>query len=105
MDFAFFLNYKILGFPLVDLLIGITIFLSAFFLRNVIASIILKPFRIIARKRGNETDDTLINVIEAPLKLSIVIIGVYLSTQWLPFKAFDNFIMLVCKSFLSLIHI
>lgn len=103
MDFAFFLNYKILGFPLVDLLIGITIFLSAFFLRNVIASIILKPFRIIARKRGNETDDTLINVIEAPLKLSIVIIGVYLSTQWLPFKAFDNFIMLVCKSFSTLI--
>jgi len=103
MDFDFFLNYKIFGFLLVDILIGITIFLSAFLLRNVVASIILKPFRIIAHKRGNATDDTLINVIDAPLKLSIVIVGVYLSTQWLPFKAFDNFIMLICKSFSTLI--
>lgn len=103
MDFDFFLNYKIFGFLLVDILIGIIIFLSAFLLRNLITSVILKPFRIIAHKRSNETDTTLINVIEAPLKLSIVIMGTYVASQWLPFKTFDSFVLLVCKSLVTMI--
>ena len=97
------LDYTILGFPITPIGIGITIFLGALIFKNILANILLKPLKSIARRSHTHLDDKLISVIEPPLKLTIVLLGAYIATLWLPFKTFDVVVDLFLKTFITFI--
>jgi len=99
LDIQAFLDYKLLGrFPVDDVLIGLSILLCSIYLRAFIASMILKPLRFLSGLSSNKIDDTLVDVIETPLKLFIVLVGSYVATLWLPFPNIDKAIIIIVKS-------
>lgn len=99
MDLQHVIDYNLFGLPITHIAIAITIFLIGLVLKNLIAQIILKPFKTIAKRTKTTTDDKLIAVFEEPLKLSIVLLSAYIATLWLPFRSFDHFVDLAIKSF------
>ncbi|ATB70306.1 small-conductance mechanosensitive channel [Sulfurospirillum diekertiae] len=99
MDLQHILEYSLFGLPITHIAIAITIFLLGLALKNLIASIILKPLRTIAKRTKTTTDDKIIAVLEEPLKFSIVLVTTYIATLWLPFRSFDHVVDLAIKSF------
>lgn len=103
MDYKAILDYTILDFSIIHLVIGISIFFLAIFLRNTIANIILKPLKSLAKRTKTTTDDKLIIVLEEPIKFFIVLVGAYSATRWLPFSHIDHIIDLIVKSLMTFI--
>lgn len=101
MNLQPYLEYTFLGFPVAHITIAFTIFFVTLLLKNTIAFILLKPLKTIAKRTKTKTDDKLILVIEEPLKLSIVLVGAYFATLWLPFSNFDRAVDLFIKSFVT----
>lgn len=101
MNLQLILDYRLFGLPITHLAIAIAIFLTGLFFKNLIAKIILKPLKTIAKRTKTNTDDMLIDVFEEPLKLSIVLVGAYMATLWLPFTNFDRMVDLFVKSFIT----
>lgn len=97
------LDYTFLGLPVAHIGIAIAIFLFSILIKNILAAIILKPLKTIAKRTRTKTDDKLIDVIEEPLKLTIVLLGAYIATLWLPFTHFDHIVDLFIKSFITFI--
>ena len=99
MDLQYILDYNLFNLPITHIAIAITIFLIGFVFKNLIAKILLKPLKTIAKRTQTTTDDKLIAVLEEPLKLSIVLVSIYIATLWLPFRSFDHVVDLAVKSF------
>ena len=95
------LDYTFLKLPVTHIGIAVVIFLFTLLFRNFLAAIILKPLKTIAKRTKTKTDDKLIDVIEEPLKLTIVLLGAYIATLWLPFTSFDRVVDLFIKSFVT----
>lgn len=101
MNLQPFLEYTLLGLPVAHITIALAIFLFALLFKNILAAIILKPFKTIAKRTKTTTDDKLILVAEEPLKFSIILVGAYIATLWLPFSNFDRVVDLIIKSFIT----
>ncbi|AFL69118.1 mechanosensitive ion channel family protein [Sulfurospirillum barnesii] len=101
MNLEFFLNYTFLKLPLLYLGLSLLFFLSVVWLRNFIASVLLKPFKLIARRSKGTWDDKVIHVLEGPLKVTLVFFSAYGASSWLPYPALQRFIDLSFKTFLT----
>ncbi|MDD3463037.1 MAG: mechanosensitive ion channel family protein [Sulfurospirillaceae bacterium] len=99
MDIQLILNYEIFGLKITPVAIAIFIVSFSFLLKNIIAKIVLQGSRKIASKTKTTADDKIIDAIEEPLKMGIVLAGFYFAKMWLPFERFDNFLEMVMKSF------
>lgn len=103
MDIQLFLDYTVLGYPIAPMLIAITIALSAIMLKNLIATLLLKPLRTISQHSSGDTFEKMADLAEAPLKLSIVFAGFYIASHWLHTPKTEPFIQLFFKSFLTFV--
>ena len=101
MNLQLILDYRLFGLPLANISIAIAIFLAGLIFKNLFAKIILKPLKTIAQHTKTTTDDKLIAVFEEPLKFTIVIVGAYIATLWLPFTNLDRFVDVSVKSFIT----
>jgi len=101
MNLPLILDYHLFGLPITHIAIAIAIFLTGLLFKNLFAKIILNPLKTIAKHTKTVNDDKLIAVLEEPLKFTIVLIGAYLATLWLPFSKFDRFVDLAIKSFIT----
>ncbi|MDD3343736.1 MAG: mechanosensitive ion channel family protein [Sulfurospirillaceae bacterium] len=93
------LNYELFGIQAAHIIIAITIFSLSFLLKNILSKTLLVALRKLASKTETTTDDKLLDIIEEPLKLSIVLIGTYMAKAWLPFEQFSFFLDNFIKSF------
>ena len=92
MNFSDILSYKIYDITVQDISIAIIIFLFALTLSNIISKIILKVLKKITSKTKTTLDDELLTTIEVPLKFSIILVGFYISKEWLGLSRIDNFL-------------
>lgn len=99
MDLQSIVDYTIFDIKITHVVIAITIFSFSFLLKNIITKIILKPLRKLANVTLSKTDDKLLDVVEEPLKISIILLGIYIAKAWLPFEKIDLFLDILIKSF------
>jgi MscS family membrane protein len=93
------LNYTVFDIRILDLSIAIIILMLSFLLRQVISKIIIKTLKELTTKTKTTLDDTIVEVLEEPLKLSSVVFGFFLAKEWLHIETFDGFLSSVVKSF------
>lgn len=93
------LNYTVFDIRILDLSIAIIILMLSFLLRQVISKIIIKTLKELTAKTKTTLDDTIVEVLEEPLKLSSVVFGFFLAKEWLHIETFDGFLSSVVKSF------
>lgn len=98
-----FLTYSIYDIKVVDIAIAIGIFFVAYFTKTILTNVVLKNLRRLAKKTKNTTDDKLIDIIEPPMKFSIVILGFFLAEQWLNLKSFYTITSLIEKTLISFV--
>ncbi len=92
MNLSDILSYKIYDITVQDISIAIIIFLFALTLSNIISKIILNILKRITSKTKTTLDDELLTTIEVPLKFSIILVGFYISKEWLGLSRIDNFL-------------
>ncbi len=91
MNIKELLAYKIFDLSMQDILIALAIFIVALIFSNIISKIVLKILKKITSKTKTTVDDQLLGTMELPLKFSVILIGFYISKQWLGLSKFDNF--------------
>lgn len=101
MQLQSFLDYTLLGLPITHITLSIIFFFTMLWFRASITKILLKPFTIIARRSQTLWDDKLIRVLEVPLQTSIIFLGAYGASSWLPYPVLQRFVDLCLKTFVT----
>ena len=93
----------VFGLNVSEIIIGLIIFLFFYVLRRLFARFLIKRLTRIVLKSENLLDDTIINVIEGPLKFLPVVIGFFIASSYINFS-FDvqNFIDLINRSLITI---
>lgn len=97
------LNYTVLNQPVAPIAMALSSIILAFLLKNSLASLLLKPLRSISLRSSSDTLEKIAELIEPPLKLSIVFAGFYIASSWLQFPKLEPVINLFFKSFMTFI--
>lgn len=103
MNYELILEYRLWNIPVAHIGIAVTIFLFSLLCRTLISHLLLKPLRKLARRTKTKNDDRLIDVMEEPLKFSVVLAGLYFAIKWLPFQGIDTFLELFVRSFFTFV--
>jgi len=98
-----FLTYTIYDIKVVDIIIAIGIFLIAYFTKAFLTKVVLKNLRRITSKTKNNADDKFIDIIEPPMKFSILILGFFLAEEWLDLENFQNIAQHIEKTLISFV--
>ena len=86
-----------------EIIIGLVIFLVFYVLRRLFARLLINRLSKIALKSKNQIDDTIISVIESPLKFLPVVIGFFIASSFVDFSSnVQNFIDLVNRSLITI---
>ncbi|MBL0687066.1 MAG: mechanosensitive ion channel family protein [Sulfurospirillum sp.] len=96
-------SYAIFEIKIIDIFIAFAIFFIIYFTREFILKIILKNLRLLASKTKNYSDDKFINILEDPLKFSIIFLGFFLAENWLNLSSFQNIIKNIEKTLIIFI--
>jgi len=96
-------TYSIYDIKVIDIAIAIAIFFIAYFAKALLTKVILKNLRRFADKTKNEIDNRLINVMEPPIKFSIVILGFFLAERWLNIEKFQTVASLIENTLISFV--
>jgi MscS family membrane protein len=92
------LAYEISGVSIQDIAIAITIFAVALIFSNIASKILLKILKKMAASTKTDVDDQILATAELPLKFSIILVGFYLSKEWLGLSRMDMFLNKLIES-------
>ena len=93
----------IFGINVSEIIIGLIIFLFFYVLRRLFARFLIRRLNIIVLKSSNQLDDTIVEVIEGPLKFLPVVIGFFIASSYIDFSLeVQNFIDLLNRSFITI---
>ena len=93
----------IFGINVSEIIIGLIIFLFFYVLRRLFARFLIRRLNIIVLKSSNQLDDTIVEVIEGPLKFLPVVAGFFFASSYIDFSlAVQNFIDLLNRSFITI---
>jgi len=93
----------VFGINASEIIIGLIIFLVFYVLRRLFARLLIKRLSKIVLKSKNQIDDTIISVIESPLKFLPVVIGFFIASSFVDFSSnVQNFIDLVNRSLITI---
>ena len=76
----------VFGINVSEIIIGLVIFLFFYVLRRLFARILIKRLSIFVIKSKNQIDDTIVDVIEGPLKFLPVVIGFFIASSYIDFS-------------------
>ena len=79
-------NKGILGIDILQILIGIGIFLIFLIFRGIISKVIIKRLESIAKKTSNKLDDTFVNAMEGPARFLPIVIGFFIASYYMSFS-------------------
>jgi MscS family membrane protein len=93
----------VFGVNVSEVIIGLTIFLFFYVLRRLFARFLINRLSKIVLKSSNKLDDTIIEVIEGPLKFLPVVIGFFVASSYIDFSlTVQNFIDLLNRSLITI---
>ena len=93
----------VFGINASEIIIGLVIFLAFYVLRRLFARLLINRLSKIVLKSKNQIDDTIISVIESPLKFLPVVIGFFIASSFVDFSSnVQNFIDLVNRSLITI---
>ena len=93
----------IFGINVSEIIIGLIIFLFFYVLRRLFARFLIRRLNKIVLKSSNQLDDTIVEVIEGPLKFLPVVAGFFIASSYIDFSlAVQNFIDLLNRSFITI---
>ena len=93
----------IFGINVSEIIIGLIIFLFFYVLRRLFARFLINKLNKIVLKSSNQLDDTIVEVIEGPLKFLPVVIGFFIASSFIDFSlTVQNFIDLVNRSLITI---
>ena len=76
-------NEGVFGIDLNNVLIGIVILFIFVFFRSLFSKIIINRIKSLVKKSKNKIDDKVLEAFDAPLRFFPIVIGVYISTQYI----------------------
>ncbi len=76
-------NEGVFGIDLNNVLIGIVILFIFVFFRSLFSKIIINRIKSLVKKSKNKIDDEVLEAFDGPLRFFPVVIGVYISTQYI----------------------
>ena len=79
-------NKGILGIDILQILIGIGIFLIFLIFRGIISKVIIKRLENIAKKTSNKLDDTFVHAMEGPARFLPIVIGFFIASYYMSFS-------------------
>lgn len=93
----------IFGINVSEIIIGLIIFLFFYVLRRLFARFLIKRLSKLVLKSSNKLDDTIIAVIEGPLKFLPVVIGFFIASTYVDFSLeVQTFIDLINRSLITI---
>ena len=93
----------IFGINASEIIVGFIIFLLFYVLRRLFARFVISRLNKIVLKSKNKIDDTIVNVIEGPLKFLPVVIGFFIASSYIDFnKEVQNFVDLVNRTLITI---
>ena len=93
----------VFGINVSEIMIGLLIFLFFYILRKLFARLIIKRLARLVLKSDNQIDDTVINVIEGPIKFLPIVIGFFIASSFIKFTIdVQNFIDLINRSLITI---
>ena len=93
----------VFGINVSEIIIGLVIFLFFYVLRRLFARFLINRLNKIVLKSNNQLDDTIIAVIEGPLKFLPVVIGFFIASSFIDFSSnVQNFIDLFNRSLITI---
>lgn len=98
-----FLEFTIFDIKLINIIIAIVILSLSFLLRKVVSKVIITTLKTFAKKTKSDIDDKLIEILEEPLKLACIVLGLYLAKEWLQIASFENILQTIIKSLATFI--
>jgi MscS family membrane protein len=78
-------NQGILGIDILQILIGLGIFLIFLLFRGLIGKVIIQRLEKIAKKTSNKLDDTFVKAMEGPARFFPIVIGFFIASYYLEF--------------------
>ena len=76
-------NEGVFGIDLNNVLIGIVILFIFVFFRSLFSKIIINRIKTLVKKSKNKIDDEVLEAFDGPLRFFPIVIGVYISTQYI----------------------
>ena len=93
----------IFGINVSQIITGLIIFLFFYVLRRLFARFLINRLNKLVLKSKNQLDDTIIKVIEGPLKFFPVVIGFFIASSYVDFSLdAQNFIDLINRSLITI---
>tara|TARA_Y100001970_G_scaffold88081_1_gene111187 strand:- start:11009 stop:12136 length:1128 start_codon:yes stop_codon:yes gene_type:complete len=93
----------IFGINASEIIIGLIIFLFFYVLRRLFARFLINRLNKLVLKTSNNLDDTVIEVIEGPLKFLPVVIGFFIASSYIDFSIkIQSFIDLLNRTFITI---
>ncbi|MDX1810064.1 MAG: mechanosensitive ion channel family protein [Sulfurospirillaceae bacterium] len=103
MNVDTFLQYTIFNMSVQDIMISIIIFSAALLTSSLLSRLIIKLLQKITHETTNTVDDKLLSIMEAPLRMSIILLGFYISKEWLKVPKIDAFLNSIIKTLVTII--
>ena len=95
-------NEGIFGINASEIIIGIIIFLLFYILRRLFAKFIINKLNKLVNKTSTKIDNTVVNVIEGPLKFLPIVIGFFVATSYIKLSVeVQDFIDLVNRTLIT----
>ena len=93
----------IFGINASEIIIGLLIFLFFYVLRRLFARFLINRINKIVNKTSNTIDNTVVEVIEGPLKFLPVVLGFFIASSYIDFSIeIKGFIDLLNRTFITI---
>ena len=79
-------NKGILGVDILQILIGLGIFLIFLIFRGLISKLVIKKLEIISKRTTNKLDDTFVNSLVGPARFLPIVLGFFIASYYMTFS-------------------
>ena len=96
-------NQGVFGLNASDIIVGIIIFLIFYVLRRLFARFVISKLSKIVNKTSNKIDNTVVEVIEGPLKFLPIVLGFFIATSYIELSIeVQNFVDLLNRTLITI---
>ena len=93
----------VFGLNASDIIVGIIIFLIFYVLRRLFARFVISKLSKIVNKTSNKIDNTVVEVIEGPLKFLPIVLGFFIATSYIELSPeVQNFVDLLNRTLITI---
>ena len=96
-------NQGVFGLNATDIIVGIIIFLIFYILRRLFARFVIRKLSKIVNRTSNNIDNTVVEVIEGPLKFLPIVLGFFIATSYIEISLeVQNFVDLLNRTLITI---